>query len=201
MKKLFILAVILLAAGCAAAPNPIYYRVDYAIGPGEISQPPLPLVLRVERLAASDPLNQPNILYRTTDRTIEYHPYRLWESPPVRLANHYLVQTLKASNRFKLVTVDRISQDPDLILTGWLNRFEEVDRPTGWWAEVEIEFELTTGDGKRTVATGRSQGSVKAAAKTTDAVAGAMAVALRQTIDQVTGEVAQAAQDYNQSKP
>ncbi len=193
MRYLMIILSLLALVGCAAAPNPVYYRVDYDIVPASPDKPPLPLTISVQRLSAPEPLAQANILYRSTARTVEYHPYRMWESSPVRLASHYLVQTFKASGRFERVTVSRLSTDADLFLNGWLTRFEEVDYPDAWYAEVEIEFELTTARQKQTVAAGKVRKSVKAKAKNTDAVAGAMAQALKLCIEEVVERVAEAA--------
>lgn len=191
-KRLF-LGLILLAAvaalvGCSSAPNPVYYRIGH--------QPPVQsvdtstgLVLMVDRMSATGPLGQPNIVHRVTDHSLVYEPYRFWESAPVEMATTSLVNGLRDSAAFRRVTTKRLARDVDLVLRGRLTRFEWATTGKGEQAEIMLDYQIYDPATDKVIATGGAEAKVPAVGKGMDAVAGAMSRALSQVTGLVIGEV------------
>ena len=197
MKKLLLLLPLILGlAACSAGPPPVYYRVDYKMTT-EIDAPEaLDLTLAVKPLVAPDPLSRPNILYRTSARTIQNYSNHLWESSPAKIVSDYLVMAFQASGIFERVISSRLPSGADLILQGRLTRFEEVDRPQGWFAEAAMWLELHSSQDRLLLWSEDIYASVKATDRTTEALAEAMGQAMKACIDQTLSEVAKVAAEY-----
>ncbi len=194
MKRIFLVGLSLIwLAGCAAAPLPTYFRVDFNINPENPSPPPLPLSLSVPPLESSEPLARPNILVRTSKRSLEQYQYQLWEVTPVKTASHHLTAAFKASGLFRRIDERRLATGNDLVLNGRLTRFEAVQMAEASAAEVGLWVELSTARDGRILWSGLVTRNVRAANATMEALAEAMSQALKQCVDEVVAKTGQAA--------
>lgn len=199
-RPLLILAVLaaVLLSGCASAPNPVYYRVDYNPEAGQPTIGAGRLVLKVDGLDSTQPLTQHNIVHRLSETSMVFEPYNLWEAAPVDLARRALVAGLRKNGFFKRVTTKRLSIDDDLTLRARLERFEWVTMGDTEQAQVYVSFELYDETSDKVIYSGQARNTVKADGKTTNAVARAMTKALEETIGQVISQtVAQSAKFLN----
>lgn len=195
MKRLLGLATAtLLLAGCASAPAPTYYRLDFL--PPSLERPakPLDLTLALPPLKAPEPLARANILYQTSSLSLKHNPNQLWLDPPVKLVHQHLVQAFQASGFFDRLTTSRLTTEADLIVNGRLNRFEQVCRPDGWYAEVALWVEVETGSEEMILFSGEVAASRLAETETTEALAAAMGQALGECLSRIVSLVVEAAQ-------
>ncbi len=176
----------LLLAGCAAAPEIRYFRVEYPL-PGPSTNSPLPLTLGIARLSAPEPYRQERIIYRNSPYLVQYYAYSRWESPPADMVNERLLEQFAASGRFRRVVPWRRGEAPGYRLEARLRRFEELDEPDGWYGLVELEYEVLDGGGRsllREVATQR----IRAEAKSVDGIVEALSRGLKAGLDEMVAK-------------
>ena len=173
----------LLLAACATAPEDRYFRVDPAL-PAPTAEAPLPVTLGVARVAAPEPYRQERILYRTSPYEVQLYGADRWESSPVDMVGHALLERLRRSGLFRRVVPWRRGE-ADVRLEVRLRRFEEVDEADGWYGVVELEYEVVDGDGKSLLRGGSDQ-RVRAEAHTVDGVVRALSRGLAVSLDEVT---------------
>jgi uncharacterized lipoprotein YmbA len=157
---------LLFLAACATAPEERYFRVDPAL-PAPTAEAPLPVTLGVARVAAPEPYRQERILYRTSPYEVQLYGADRWESSPVDMVGHALLERLRRSGLFRRVVPWRRGE-ADVRLEVRLRRFEEVD-----------------GDGKSLLRGGSDQ-RVRAEAHTVDGVVRALSRGLAVSLDEVT---------------
>jgi uncharacterized lipoprotein YmbA len=179
----------LLLAACATAPEERYFRVDPAL-PAPTAEAPLPVTLGVARVAAPEPYRQERILYRTSPYEVQLYGADRWESSPVDMVGHALLERLRRSGLFRRVVPWRRGE-ADVRLEVRLRRFEEVDEADGWYGVVELEYEVVDGDGKSLLRGGSDQ-RVRAEAHTVDGVVRALSRGLAVSLDEVTVQTAAA---------
>jgi len=180
---------LLFLAACATAPEERYFRVDPAL-PAPTAEAPLPVTLGVARVAAPEPYRQERILYRTSPYEVQLYGADRWESSPVDMVGHALLERLRRSGLFRRVVPWRRGE-ADVRLEVRLRRFEEVDEADGWYGVVELEYEVVDGDGKSLLRGGSDQ-RVRAEAHTVDGVVRALSRGLAVSLDEVTVQTAEA---------
>jgi ABC-type uncharacterized transport system auxiliary subunit len=180
---------LLFLAACATAPEERYFRVDPAL-PAPTAEAPLPVTLGVARVAAPEPYRQERILYRTSPYEVQLYGADRWESSPVDMVGHALLERLRRSGLFRRVVPWRRGE-ADVRLEVRLRRFEEVDEADGWYGVVELEYEVVDGDGKSLLRGGSDQ-RVRAEAHTVNGVVRALSRGLAVSLDEVTVQTAAA---------
>ena len=178
---------LLLLAACATAPEVRYFRVDPA-RPAPAAEAPLPVTLGVARVAAPEPYRQERIIYRTSPYEVQMYGADRWESSPVDMVGHALLERLRRSGLFRRVVPWRAG-DADVRLDVRLRRFEEVDEADAWYGVVELEYEVVAGDGTSLLRGGSDQ-RVRAEARTVDGVVRALSHGLAVSLDEVTAQTA-----------
>ena len=180
---------LLFLAACATAPEERYFRVDPPL-PAPTAEAPLSVTLGVARVAAPEPYRQERILYRTSPYEVQLYGADRWESSPVDMVGHALLERLRRSGLFRRVVPWRRGE-ADVRLEVRLRRFEEVDEADGWYGVVELEYEVVDGDGKSLLRGGSDQ-RVRAEAHTVDGVVRALSHGLAVSLDEVTVQTAAA---------
>ena len=180
---------LLFLAACATAPEERYFRVDPAL-PAPTAEAPLPVTLGVARVAAPEPYRQERIIYRTSPHEVQLYGSDRWESSPVDMVGHALLERLRRSGLFRRVVPWRRGE-ADVRLEVRLRRFEEVDEADGWYGVVELEYEVVDGDGKGLLR-GVSDQRVRAESRSVEGVVRALSQGLAVSLDEVTVQTAAA---------
>lgn len=141
----FILMLTLLPAlvGCGRVRYPAYYTLNLAAPP----DPPAPENVRtsiaVREFQSPNYLRQGPIVYRTTPEEIGFYEYHRWAADPRQLVTGAVIDHLRASGQYAMVSTYNGRPDDDYILSGKLEKLEEVDYPAGVKVEVAISAQIT----------------------------------------------------------
>jgi ABC-type uncharacterized transport system auxiliary subunit len=139
------LALIILAAlvGCARVRYPAYYTLNL---PAPLD-PPAPESVRtsiaVREFQAPNYLRQGPIVYRTTPEEIGFYEYHRWAADPRQVVTGAVIDHLRASGQYSMVSTYNGRPDNEYIFSGRLEKLEEVDYSAGVKVEVAMSAQIT----------------------------------------------------------
>jgi ABC-type uncharacterized transport system auxiliary subunit len=129
--------------GCGRVRYPAYYTLNLPAPP----DPPAPDNVRtsiaVRDFQSPNYLRQGPIVYRTTPEQIGFYEYHRWAADPRALVTGAVVDHLRASGQYAMVSTYNGRPDNDYIFSGKLEKLEEVDCPAGVKVEVAISAQIT----------------------------------------------------------
>jgi ABC-type uncharacterized transport system auxiliary subunit len=135
----------LLISGCAGKVRyPNYYALS--IPPAPIADPPAarqPATLAVRRFESPAYLRQGRIVYREAPDEIGFYEYHRWAADPGAVVTTAVIDSLRSSHLFASVGPYASEQRPDYLLTGRLERLDEIDYGGGVKVEARLSAELT----------------------------------------------------------
>jgi ABC-type uncharacterized transport system auxiliary subunit len=139
-----ILALLPALAGCGGRIRyPAYYTLNLPSPP----DPPAPENLRtsiaVREFQSPGYLRQGPIVYRKTPEEIGFYEYHRWAADPRVLVTNAVVDHLRASGDFSLVSTYDGRPNFDYIFSGKLEKLEEVDYEGGVKVEVAMSAQIT----------------------------------------------------------
>ena len=150
MKKHWIRLVLLVAtavmlAGCAGKVKyPSYYTLNVPPPP----DPPAPESVRsslaVREFRSPVYLRQGAIVYKTSPEQIGFYNYHRWAVDPREFVTTAVTERLRASGNFAQVGIYDGRRDVDYVLTGRLERLEEIDYDGGVKVAVAISAQMTS---------------------------------------------------------
>ena len=122
---------------------PAYYRLNLA--------PPVDPPMRgdalpsiaVRELRAPAYLREGPIVYLTSPEEIGFYEYHRWAVDPRQTITGAIVEYLRASGNFKLVKIYDGRDDVDYVLSGRLEKLNEVDYEGGAQVEVALSAQVT----------------------------------------------------------
>jgi ABC-type uncharacterized transport system auxiliary subunit len=184
-----LLGLLLLGACAATAPDVRYFRV--AVPPlAPSTGPPLALTLGIARLSAPEPYRDERIIYRSSPYRVQYYPDDRWESQPAEMVSEVVLEQFSGSGLFRRVIPWRRGE-ADYRLEARLRRFEELDEGQTWFGLVELEYEVTDGDGRSLLREMSSQ-RVQAERRTVEGVVEALSRSLQATLGEAVTKTAAA---------
>jgi ABC-type uncharacterized transport system auxiliary subunit len=138
------LAILTLLTGCGGRVRyPKYYTLNLPPAP----DPPAPENVRtsiaVREFQSPSYLRQGPIVYRSTPEEIGFYEYHRWAVDPRLVVANSVVDHLRASGNFALVSVYDGHSDIDYVLTGRLEKLEEVDYESGVKVQVAMSAQIT----------------------------------------------------------
>ena len=148
MKKISTVLALMLAllptlAGCGRVRYPRYYTLNVPAPP----DPPAPESVRtsiaVRQFQSPVYLRQGPIVYRSTPEEIGFYEYHRWASDPRNIVTSAIVDHLRASGNFSAVSAYNGRPDNDYVLSGTLEKLEEVDYQSGVKVEVAMSAQIT----------------------------------------------------------
>jgi cholesterol transport system auxiliary component len=157
MKKhltsiLFILAVSIALVGCAGKVKyPNYYTLNVPPPPDPPVQEGVRTSLAVREFRSPTYLRQGAIVYRPSADQIGFYNYHRWAVDPREFVTNAVADRLRASGNFARVILYDGHSDADYILSGRLEKLEEVDYEGGIKVQVAISAQMTKLDSGATV--------------------------------------------------
>jgi ABC-type uncharacterized transport system auxiliary subunit len=144
-KIVFCLAALLILTGCAGRVRyPNYYTLNLPAPP----DPPVPekahTALAIREFRAPTYLRQGPIVYRTSPEQINFYAYHRWAMDPRDFVTNSIVERLRASGVFARVQTYNGSRDVDYVLSGRLDKLEELDYQGSVKVQVAISAEVTS---------------------------------------------------------
>jgi ABC-type uncharacterized transport system auxiliary subunit len=147
MKKLvmaigFMLALLPGLAGCSRVRYPAYYTLNLPPPPDPPAQENQ-TAIAVREFQAPGYLRQGPIVYRSTPQQIDFYEYHRWATDPRKIVTSAVIDDLRASGQFSMVSTYDGRRDIEYIFNGKLEKLEEVDYEGGVRVEVGLSAQIT----------------------------------------------------------
>lgn len=147
MKKLstalaLILALLPALAGCHKVKYPAYYTLNLPPAPDPPAQENQTSIA-VREFQAPSYLRQGPIVYRSTPQEIGFYEYHRWAADPRKTVTSAIVDDLRASGQFSMVSTYDGRRDIEYVFSGKLEKLEEVDYQGGVRVEVGLSAQIT----------------------------------------------------------
>jgi ABC-type uncharacterized transport system auxiliary subunit len=150
-KIVFCLAALVILTSCAGKVRyPNYYTLNLPAPPDPPGLEKAHSTLAIRQFRAPAYLRQGAIVYRTSPEQIGFYAYHRWALDPRDLVTNSITERLRASGAFARVQSYDGSRDVDYVLSGRLEKLEELDYEGGVKVQVAISAELTS------IATGKT---------------------------------------------
>ena len=149
MKKqliaaLFAVGVLFVLAGCGGAVKyPNYYTLHVPPPPDPPVAEGVRTSLAIREFRSPSYLRQGAIVYKTSPEQIGYYNYHRWAVDPREFVTNAVEDRLSASGNFARVKLYDGRSDVDFVLSGNLEKLEEIDYEGGVKVEVAISAQMT----------------------------------------------------------
>lgn len=144
MTVLFSVAVAIVLAGCGGAVKyPNYYTLHVPAPPDPPTPESVHTTLAIREFRSPAYLRQGAIVYKTSPEQIGFYNYHRWAVDPRDFVTNAVEERLGASGNFARVKLYDGRSDVDYVLTGRLEKLEEIDYDGGVKVEVAISAEMT----------------------------------------------------------
>jgi len=138
------LAVSIAFVGCAGKIRyPSYYTLHVPPPPDPPARPDAHASLAVREFRSPGYLRQGPLVYRASAEQIGFYDYHRWATDPRQFVTVAIANRLRASGNFADVTMYDGRSHVDYIITGRLEKLEEVDYAGGVRVEVALSAQLT----------------------------------------------------------
>jgi len=144
MAICLVLAALMILVGCGgAAKYPNYYTLHLAPPPDPPAQEGVRTSLAVREFRSPTYLRQGAIVYKTSPEQIGFYNYHRWALDPREFVTNAVAERLRASGNFTQVKLYDGRSDIDYVLSGRLEKLEEVDYGGVIKVEVAITAQMT----------------------------------------------------------
>ncbi|MGA8311654.1 MAG: ABC-type transport auxiliary lipoprotein family protein [Terriglobales bacterium] len=148
MKKLttaLVLMVTLLPvlSGCGRVRYPAYYTLNLPAPPDPPAAENVRTSIAVREFQSPGYLRQGPIVYRRTPEEVGFYEYHRWAADPRTLLTSAVIDHLRASGQYSMVSIYNGRPDNDYIFSGKLEKLEEVDYDSGVKVEVAMSAQIT----------------------------------------------------------
>lgn len=136
------LAALIILPGCSAVKYPSYYTLNVPPPPDPPAQENIHATLAVREFRSPEYLHQGAIVYRTSPEQIGFYNYQRWATDPRELVTTAVTDRLRAGGKFTQVKLYDGRPDIDYVLSGRLERLEEIDYEGGVKVEVSMKAQM-----------------------------------------------------------
>jgi len=139
-----VVAMLALLTGCGGRLRyPNYYTLNLPPAPDPPAAETVRTSIAVREFQSPGYLRQGPIVYRSAPEQIGFYEYHRWAENPRMLVTNAVLDHLRASGDFALVSTYNGRSDIDYVFSGRLEKLEEVDSPSGVKVEVAISGQIT----------------------------------------------------------
>lgn len=140
----FVLTALITLAGCGGAVKyPRYYALHVPPPPDPPARDDVHASLAVREFRSPTYLRQGAIVYKTSPEQIGFYNYQRWAVDPREVVTNAVTDRLRASGNFTQVKLYDGRSDVDYVLSGRLEKLEEIDYQGGVTVEVAISAQMT----------------------------------------------------------
>jgi ABC-type uncharacterized transport system auxiliary subunit len=176
--RVFLAAVALLSVlltGCISKIKyPSYYTLNLPLAPDPPTKEGVLPSIAVHEFRAPGYLHQGPIVYRTSPEQIGFYEYHRWAVDPRQSVTNAVSERLRASGSFAAVKIYDGRADVDYILSGRLEKLDEVDYQGGVRVEVELSAQVIDLHSGKTVWTNSASETEKVNARNVSAIVAQM---------------------------
>jgi len=138
------LAIVTVQAGCGGKIRyPAYYTLNLPAPPDPPAEDGVRSSIAVREFQAPVYLRQGPIVYRSTPEEIGFYEYHRWAADPRTLVTDTVIDHMRASGQYSMVSMYNGRPGNDYIFSGRLEKLEEVDYDAGVKVEVAISAQIT----------------------------------------------------------
>jgi uncharacterized lipoprotein YmbA len=169
---------------------PHYYALDIAPAPRPaVSDSRLPGTLAVRRFETPSYLRQGRIVYRQGPAEIGFYDYHRWAVDPAVTVTAAVMDSLRSSRLFSFVKPYDGQSQEDYLMSGRLERLEEIDYGGSVRVEAKLSAELVDLRTGATVWTGDADETLAVEPHTVNAVAVKMSQAVQKSVDRLVASL------------
>jgi len=139
----FCLATLTILVGCGRVRYPQYYTLNLPAPPDPPPAENVHAALAVREFRAPAYLRQGAIVYKPSPEQISFYAYHHWAINPCEFVTNSVIEQLRASGDFVRVKPYDGRSDTQYVLSGRLERLEEIDYAGGVKVEVAISAQMT----------------------------------------------------------
>ena len=144
-RFVFCLTALVILTGCAGRVRyPNYYTLNLPAPPDPPVAENARAALAIRQFRAPAYLRQGSIIYKTSPEQIGFYAYHRWAMDPRDFVTNSIVDRLRASGAFARVQTYDGSRDVDYVLSGRLEKLEELDYQGNVKVQVAISAEITS---------------------------------------------------------
>jgi len=181
----------LLMSGCAGK---VRYPNYYALAVAPTKQPASSgarqsATLAVRRFDTPAYLRQGRIVYRPTPEEVGFYDYHRWASDPGVVVTTGVIDSLRSANLFSVVEPYAGQEHPDYLLSGRLERLDEVDYKSGVQVEVKLSAQLVNMRTAAPVWAGSVTKTSEVGTRDVNSVVVAMSQTVQGSIDQLVADL------------
>lgn len=196
LKSLAITAactIALVVLGCVGKVRyPNYYTLSIPSPPQAETPASLqPATLAVRRFEAPAYLRQGRIVYRENPDQIGFYEYHRWAADPGATVTTAVIDSLRSSHLFTSVGPYAAEEKPDYLLTGRLERLDEIDYGGGVRVETRLSAELTNLRTGAIVWTGDASETSKVDQRNVNSVVSEMSAAVQASVQRLLASMQQ----------
>jgi len=181
----------LVMSGCAGKVRyPNYYTL--ALAPTQkpaLNDAHQSATVAVRRFDTPAYLRQGRIVYRETPEEVGFYDYHRWASDPGTVVTTGVIDSLRSANLFSVVEPYAGQEHPDYLLSGRLERLDEVDYNGSVQVEVKLSAELVNVRTGESVWAGTVTETSTASARNMNSVVVAMGHAAQSGVDQLVASI------------
>ena len=175
-------------SACGSARYPAYYTLHLEPSTQAPASTRGSGTLAIKELRCPDYLCEGRLVYRPTPAEVGFYQYHRWASSPRAMIAEYLAERVRARSLFVSVSDDESRMASDFVLTGTLERLEEVDEA----GEVAAVCTISTQLGNRAgvvVWSGTAAERVPVQQRDMAGVVNGLATAVRATVDRLVTDM------------
>src|SRR5258708_30483052 len=141
---IFCLAALVILAGCGGRVRyPSYYTLNLPAPPDPPPAENVHAAVAIREFRAPAYLRQGAIAYEPSPDQIGFYAYHRWAITPCEFVTNSVIERLRASGDFARVKPYDGRPDTQYVLSGRLERLEEIDYAGGVKVEVAISAQMT----------------------------------------------------------
>jgi uncharacterized lipoprotein YmbA len=187
----------LLMIGCAGKIRyPKYYTLFITPTPKPlVSDPRRPAALSVRRFETPAYLRQGRIVYREAPNEVGFYEYHRWAADPGATVTSGVIDALRLSKLFSSVEIYEGHNKAEYLLTGRLERLDELDYGGGVRVEAKLTAQITNLRTGAVVWSGSAAKTLGVDTRTMGAVVSKMSDAVQASVDSLVASMEQQLSD------
>lgn len=184
----FIVAIVL--TGCAGKVRyPTYYTLHLPAAPDPPAGAPAHGSVAIREFRSPGYLRQGPLVYRTSPEQIGFYDYHRWATDPRQFVTSTIVDRLRDSRKFAEVTVYDGRSPVDYLISGRLEKLEEVDYDGGVKVEVALSAQMIDLRTGTTIWANSASDSTKVVQRNVPAVVNRMSQTMDRAIEKLLSSI------------
>jgi ABC-type uncharacterized transport system auxiliary subunit len=176
-------------SACGSARYPAYYTLHFEPSTQARASERGMGTLAIKALRCPDYLCEGRIVYRSTSPEVGFYQYHRWAVNPRTMIAQYLAERVQARSLFVSVSGDESRMATDFVLSGTLERLEEVDEGRQVSALCTISAQLVASGTGAVVWSGTATERVPVEERDVAGVVNGLAAAVRASVDRLVTDM------------